>query len=123
MASKVDKAKFLANLREKNSNRILAIWDGCFYFYRALSASPPQHHQGNPVHGVLQALRMICSDIEHLKPNNVALVFDYPAPNFRHHIHPGYKAGLWAAPYEERIQLHALQQLLKLLQHQQVIML
>jgi DNA polymerase-1 len=115
VAAKVDKAKFLANIRDKSPHPILALWDGCFYFYRAITSAPPAHYKGNPVHGVLQALRMICSDIEHLKPRYIATVFDYPAPNFRHHIHPGYKAGLWAAPYEEQIQLHALQQLLKLL--------
>lgn len=115
MASGTDKAGILAELRETSSRPVFAVWDGCFYFYRALSAFPEAHHKGQPINGVLGALSMICTELTQLRPKYTCIVFDHPTPNFRHLAYPDYKQGLWAAPYEELVQLYCLQNLLRLL--------
>ncbi len=70
----------------------LLILDGNSVLHRAYYALPDwRNRSGEATAGVYGFLSMLLKAIEELKPTHLAVVFDNPAPTFRHNMYVGYQ--------------------------------
>ncbi len=70
----------------------LLILDGNSVLHRAYYALPDwRNRSGEATAGVYGFLTMMTKAIEELKPTHLAIVFDNPAPTFRHNMYVGYQ--------------------------------
>ncbi len=73
-------------------NKILLV-DGNAVLHRAYHALPDwRNRNGEATAGVYGFLSMLLGAIEQLKPSHLAIVFDTPAPTFRHNMYVGYQS-------------------------------
>ncbi len=71
----------------------LLILDGNSVLHRAYYALPDwRNRSGEATAGVYGFLSMLIKAIEELKPTHLAVVFDNPAPTFRHNMYVGYQS-------------------------------
>ena len=71
----------------------LFLIDGSSYMYRAFFAIPHlSNSSGVPTNAVYGFTTMLHKIINDYKPDYLALVFDTPAPTFRHEVYQDYKA-------------------------------
>src|SRR5210317_723782 len=71
----------------------LFLIDGSSYMYRAFFAIPHlSNSSGLPTNAVYGFTTMLHKIINDYKPDYLALVFDTPAPTFRHEVYQDYKA-------------------------------
>lgn len=67
--------------------------DGNAVLHRAYYAMPDwRNRSGEATAGVYGFLSMLMRAIEELKPTHLAIVFDTPAPTFRHNMYVGYQS-------------------------------
>ncbi|MCD6413230.1 MAG: DNA polymerase I [Elusimicrobia bacterium] len=74
-------------------NRKLFVIDGNNYIHRAYHALPPlTTAEGKPVGALYGFVRMVFSIAKKESPDYIAVLFDTPAPTFRHKLFKPYKA-------------------------------
>jgi DNA polymerase-1 len=72
-------------------NKLLVV-DGNAVLHRAYYALPDwRNRSGEATAGVYGFLSMLIGTIDQLKPTHLAVVFDTPAPTFRHQMYVGYQ--------------------------------
>lgn len=73
-------------------NKVMYIIDGNSYAYRFFYAIPPlTTKDGMEVHSVFGFFNMLNKLFKEKKPDYICIVFDSPAPTFRHKIYEEYK--------------------------------
>lgn len=71
----------------------LFLIDGSSYIYRAFFALPHlSNSSGMPTNAVYGFTSMLLKVINYYQPDYLAIVFDTPAPTFRHEVYQAYKA-------------------------------
>lgn len=72
---------------------IFLVIDGSYYLYRTFFGSDISYsYSGIPNNAIQTSLRTIRRVIEQHEPDRIAVVFDHPAPTFRHEMSDTYKA-------------------------------
>ncbi len=89
----------------KKQERLFLI-DGAHTLFRAYHAirslATSKGFPSNAIYGFLQILRKVIKDYD---PEYLAVVFDLPAPTFRHEIYPEYKAHRPPTPEDLAVQI------------------
>ena len=71
----------------------LFLIDGSSYIYRAFFALPHlSNSNGLPTNAIYGFITMLLKVINDCKPDYLAIIFDTPAPTFRHEVYQEYKA-------------------------------
>ena len=84
----------------------LFLIDGSSYMYRAFFAIPYlSNSSGIPTNAVYGFTAMILKVINDYRPDYVAIVFDTPAPTFRHEVYQAYKANRPEMPDNLAVQI------------------
>jgi DNA polymerase-1 len=92
----------------------LFLIDGSSYIYRAFFALPYlSNSSGIPTNAVYGFTTMILKVINDYKPDYVAIVFDTPAPTFRHEVYQEYKANRPEMPDNLSVQIPYIKEAVK----------
>jgi len=98
----------------KNYDKKLMLLDGFSLLNRAFYALPPfVTSAGVPTNAVLGFLNIYFKLLDDESPSHVAVVFDLPAPTFRHEKFSEYKATRKPFPDELKAQIPVLKELLE----------
>ncbi len=78
----------------KSKKLKLVLFDGNSLLHRGYHALPPTitMRDGTPINAVYGFTSIMLKALQDLKPDYVAVAWDYPAPTFRHKVYAEYKA-------------------------------
>ncbi|MDA0999907.1 MAG: DNA polymerase I [bacterium] len=102
----------------KDPAKRIYLIDGSGYMFRAYYAMIRQrlsNSKGMPTGAVLTFARMLLKVIREKAPEYIAVVFDTPAPTFRHEIYPAYKGNRDAPPEDMVVQIPYMQRVVEVL--------
>ncbi len=105
-------------MSEEISDSLLKVYlvDGSSYLYRSFYAVRGlQNRDGLPTNAVFGFVSMINRILKSKSPSHMAIVFDTPAPTFRHERYPEYKAHRDVIPEELVIQIPYIKRIVRML--------